>query len=469
MNLDLRAREPNEAASIRCRHFLRAVSGPLGADIGHIEDVEFVGTGDMPSCFSVSDLAAASIGAAGLAVAELERSTFGKSSPVQVNLRLASLWFGWSIRPVGWKLPAPWDPIAGDYPTADGWIRLHTNAPHHRAAALVVLGVSAEKSEVERAVVSWNAETLETAIVENGGCAAAMRSTSVWADHDQGQRVREEPAVAIQTIEEGGRLVWQPTREKPLHGLRILDLTRVLAGPVATRFLAGFGADVLRIDPPAWDEPAVVPDVTLGKRCARLDLRETTGRDQFVQLLSQAHVLVHGYRADALEAIGLGAEACRRIRPGLVDVSLNAYGWSGPWRNRRGFDSLVQMSTGIAEAGMRAFGKDRPTPLPVQALDHATGYLMAAAVIRGVTQNLVTGRGYEAKASLAGTAEILLNGPAGRLAASFEAARDDDYSQELERTSFGPALRLKGPLLIGGKAMQWEKPAAALGSSSATW
>jgi crotonobetainyl-CoA:carnitine CoA-transferase CaiB-like acyl-CoA transferase len=164
--------------------------------------------------------------------------------------------------------------------------------------------------------------------------------------------------------------------------------------------MAGFGADVLRIDPPTWDEPGVVPEVTLGKRCARLDLRSSADRAIWLELLRRADVLVHGYRADALDNLGLDARTRRDIRPGLVDVSLNAYGWSGPLRNRRGFDSLVQMSAGIADAGMRLLAKDRPTPLPFQALDHATGYLLAAAVVRGLTQRIATGRGFEARASL---------------------------------------------------------------------
>jgi crotonobetainyl-CoA:carnitine CoA-transferase CaiB-like acyl-CoA transferase len=152
-----------------------------------------------------------------------------------------------------------------------------------------------------------------------------------------------------------------------------------------------------------------------------------------------------------------------------VDVCLNAYGWSGPWRNRRGFDSLVQMSSGIADTGMRVFGKDRPTPLPVQALDHATGYLMAAAVIRGLTQRITTGCGFEAKASLASTAALLIDCPAAKLDADFKPAADDDWSAELELTSFGAARRLRAPIQVGGASMRWERPAGALGSSVADW
>jgi CoA-transferase family III len=410
----------------RTQRFLTTISRDLGIASEITVNVRISETGNLPSVFAVSDFATASVAAAAAAVAELVATRFGSTPPVVVSRRLSSLWFGWSLRPDGWTLPPAWDPIAGDYQTADGWIRLHTNAPHHRDAALSVLGVSADKSKVSRAVADWEADALEAAVVENKGCAAAMRSITMWRTHAQGESAACEAlmaAVATDDIRDSSIL---SAPHRPLQGIRVLDLTRVLAGPVATRFLAGFGADVLRIDPPTWDEPGVVPEVTLGKRCARLDLRSSTDRAIWLELLRRADVLVHGYRADALDNLGLDARTRRDIRPGLVDVSLNAYGWSGPWRNRRGFDSLVQMSAGIADAGMRLLGKDRPTPLPVQALDHATGYLMAAAVVRGLTQRIATGRGFEARASLARTAQLLVSEPARIVTGDLAPAAEDD-------------------------------------------
>jgi hypothetical protein len=451
------------------RQLLSRMWGALGGDAAIIDHLELVGSGDLPSAFAVSGLAAAAVGAAAAAVAELIATESGGLPSVTIDRRLASLWFGWSIRPEGWTLPNAWDPIAGDYAAADGWIRLHTNAPHHRAAALEVLNVPAERNQVEHAVRIWNAEALETAVVNRGGCAAVMRSTEAWLRHPQGLTVAAEPVVACRSTDDLDTSGWLPTPDRPLRGLRVLDLTRVLAGPVATRFLASFGADVLRIDSPTWNEPGVVPDVTLGKRCARLDLRDRSGLSQLQHLLSQAHVLVHGYRADALEAIGLDVDTRRRLRPGLVDVCLNAYGWNGPWRNRRGFDSLVQMSSGIAETGMRLFEKDRPTPLPVQALDHAAGYLMAAAVARGLTDRLASGRGFEGKTSLARTAALLIDGPTGTLDTELAPAGDHDWCDEREQTAFGAARRLRPPVQIAGAPMYWDRPAVALGSSPAQW
>ncbi|MBS0420318.1 MAG: CoA transferase [Proteobacteria bacterium] len=443
------------------REFLAAMWHGLGGSAEVLDRVSFVGTGDLPSVFAVADFAAAAIGAAGAAMAELMGARFGDLPRVIVSSRLASMWYAWSIRPEGWTMPGPWDPVAGDYRTADGWIRLHTNAPHHREAALRVLGAPGDKEKVAQIVSGWRADELENAVIQAGGCAATMRSLDSWKQHAQSQSL---PG-SIETSLDRNDLAWSPTPSRPLQGLRVLDLTRVLAGPVATRFLAGFGAQVLRIDSPTWDEPGVVLEVTLGKRCARLDLRDATHRARFNQLLSQAHVLVHGYRADALANLGLGPAERRAIRPGLVDVCLNAYGWSGPWMKRRGFDSLVQMSAGIADEGMRVLGKDRPTPLPVQALDHATGYLMAAAVIRGLSTN----SGFRARASLAGTAELLVSRRPAAPISSVVSATEADWNDEPELTALGPARRLRPPVQIGETVMRWERPAATLGSAAPEW
>lgn len=425
-------------------------------------------SGNLSSAYPVTALAAASIGTAAQALAELMSLQFGICPAVAVDRRLASLWFGTSLRPQDWQVPAVRDPVTGDYQASDGWIRLHTNAPHHLAAALSVLKTKASHDDVAEAVRHWQAGDLEEAIVQAGGCAALMRSRQEWAAHAQGIAVKSEP---LFHIEEGsaaaaGRLVATPLR--PLAGLKILDLTRVLAGPVSTRFLAAYGAQVLRIDPPSWTEPGMVPEVTLGKRCAMLDLRIATQLEALKKLLAQADVIVHGYRADALEQLGMGQQARQAIRPGLVDVSLNAYGWTGPWKNRRGFDSLVQMSNGIACTGMRHFGTDKPRPLPVQALDQATGYLMAAAVLHGLAHRHRTGLGRISRLSLARTGELLASQTQDEDTA-LEPETDADSAAETELTDWGPAKRLKPPCELAGVPMQWDHPASALRSSLAQW
>jgi hypothetical protein len=453
------------------RTFLATLCDGVGLAGDSLARVELTGSDSLPSVFAVTDFATAAIATATLALTEFMQARFGVAPRATVDRRLSSLWFGWTFQPQGWTRQSPWDAVAGDYASADGWIRLHTNAPHHRDAALAVLGVPADREAVARAVRGWSAQDLETAVVQNKGCAAAMRSLAAWAEHPQGRVVATQPLVHVTTTDDEaeGETASGAHPERPLRGVRVLDLTRVLAGPIATRFLAGFGADVLRVDPPDWDEPGVVPEVTLGKRCTRLDLRDASQRATFDALLREADVLVHGYRADALERLGFGAAERRRIRPGLVDVALNAYGWDGPWRNRRGFDSLVQMSSGIADAGMRVLGKERPTPLPVQALDHATGYVMAAAVLRGLTRRVTTGRGYEARTALACAAHALVSGPSARSTAELPAPTDSEWSTAIEQTGFGPVRRLVPAVSVDGAPMRWDRPAARLGSSPPAW
>ena len=448
---------------------LQEIWGAIGGTPSEDPTIEMAGAGSLPSVFAVSDLAAASVGAASLAVAELITTRHGRRPAARVDRRLASLWFGTSLRPIGWKVPPTWDAIAGDYRTADGWIKLHTNVPAHREAALAALGVAATKEAVAEAVVRWPSDELETAIVRKGGCAAALRSSAAWSEHPQGRAVAAEPLFHLTTTDNGPEPGWRIPRERPLGGVRVLDLTRILAGPIATRFLAGLGAEVLRIDPPWWEEPGIVPEVTLGKRCARLDLREEAGRARLRELLAGADIFVHGYRPDALARIGLDAARRRELRPGLVDVSLDAYGWTGPWAKRRGFDSLVQMSSGIAEAGMERMRRDRPTPLPVQALDHATGYMLATAAVRGLVERLRSGRGSETRCSLARTAALLVQHPADPAAEPIRPEDAGDLTEATEATTWGPARRLRPPATIDGAPLAWERPAGSLGSAEPVW
>ena len=432
-------------------------------------DAQITGAGALPSVYPVTDFAAASIAAAGLAAADLIEARGHARPAVAVDRRLASLWFKGTVRPQGWELPPAWDAVAGDYQTADGWIRLHTNAAHHRRAVLRVLGVPAERAEVARAVARWQAGALENAAVDAGGCAAEMRGCAAWAAHNQGSAVAREPVLHNLATPAAPKPVWPDNPARPLAGIRVLDLTRVLAGPAATRFLAGLGADVLRIDPPDWEEASLLAEMTLGKRCARLDLRTRQGRGIFERLLVSSDVLVHGYRSDALELIGLGMERRRMLNPGLVDVALDAYGWNGPWRTRRGFDSLVQMSSGIAHAGMVRYGKDRPTPLPVQALDYGAGYLLAAAALNGLTRRLTGGGGSQMRTSLARMAALLVSGAEEAGEAPEAREMPGDFDEKIEMTAWGPALRLKPPVAIAGAPLRWDISAGELGMAKAEW
>ncbi|MFN8016746.1 MAG: CoA transferase [Acidimicrobiales bacterium] len=394
----------------------RSLWHDLGGDPQLAEATTFTGSaGALASPFDVTGFASACVAAAATAVAELAALRRGSPAPaVVVDREAASAAFRYEAlaRPEGWELPPVWDPVAGDYEAADGWIRLHTNYAHHLDAVLAVLGVPAERSEVAAAVARWKADELEAAVVGAGGCAAAMRTEEAWDRHPAGVATAgERPMVLAADLPgsaTGPTLAELAPGGGPLAGVRVLDLTRVIAGPTGTRYLAAHGADVLRIDPPGFDEvPALLPEVTAGKRCAALDLRSDVGRDRFGSLVAEAHVVVGGLRPGAMAGLGWAPEDLRRLNPTLVTVTHDASGWSGPWAGRRGFDSLVQMSTGIAATGQEVAGAARPTPLPAQALDHGVGHLVAAAACRGLMRLLRDGVAGDARGSLVGAANVV--------------------------------------------------------------
>jgi hypothetical protein len=444
---------------------LRSLWTALGGPAGTVECAELVGATDgLPSAYGVGDAAAAQVAAATLAVAEVQAARAG--SPVgRVFVDgphvVAAFRSERYLRAVDWTLPPLWDPIAGDYETQNGgWIRLHTNYPNHRDAALRVLAASCDRSVVARSVLTWDADTLEGAVVQEGGCAARMRTVDEWRDHPQGAAVAAEPLVHLDTHSDGSEPLPLPPLRKgqaPLAGVRVVDLTRVIAGPVCTRFLAGYGADVVRIDPPGFEEPAgLVADSLAGKRRLTLDLREPNDRRAFERLLADSHVLVCGYRRDALARLGYSFEELRASRRGLAIAALDAYGWTGPWRGRRGFDSLVQMSCGIAARGAQVAGVARPTPLPAQALDHGTGYLLAAAVCRALARQLASSDVTTARLSLARTARWLVDlGETGDAAGRDFTPADAAPWLGSAQTSWGPVERVRCPGRIEGFAPTW--------------
>jgi crotonobetainyl-CoA:carnitine CoA-transferase CaiB-like acyl-CoA transferase len=281
-------------------------------------------------------------------------------------------------RPAG----AGFAPLSRFWRTADGWVRTHANYPWHRAALLRELGVPEDADAVAAALAERRARDVEEGVFAAGGVAAAVRSSDEWREHPQGRALAAEPLIARRVVGDA------PPRTRiesdlPVRGVRVLDLTRVIAGPVCTRFLAALGADVLRIDRPQRpDMPPGTADTLLGKRSAFADLGTRDGLDVLHGLLDTADLLVHGYRPGSLDRFGLGFEHLAERHPGLVVVFLDAWGRGGPWSGRRGFDSIVQAAAGIA-VGESPDGA-RPGVLPCQLLDHGTGYLAAAAALDGL-------------------------------------------------------------------------------------
>ena len=428
----------------------------------------------LPSVYHVSELASASIGAASLAVAEFAAARSGETPrAVSVEREHAASAFACEryLAALGWELPAVWDPLAGDYASRDGFIRLHTNYTYHRDAVLSVLGTGTEREQVQKAVSAWQGEALESAVVAAGGCAAALRSPAEWRAHPQGRAVATEPLFAREQRACAGFGTLPEVPGRPLSGVRVLDLTRVIAGPICTRFLASYGADVLRIDPPGFEEvSALLCEVTTGKRRAALDLKAPVDRARFEALLTTAHLLVHGFRADALPRLGYDHARLRELNPDLSIVTHDAYGFTGPWSTRRGFDSLVQMSCGIAWRGREAEGAQIPRPLPVQALDHATGYLLAANACRALTLRARDRQASFVRTSLARVARLLMElGDDADPRASGLSASQVERWQERADTSFGRVRRVRCPGGIDGIDAYWTRSAGPLGSDPAEW
>jgi hypothetical protein len=433
----------------------------LGGPAPLVEQVSFYGrSAGLPSNLRVDVLANATIAVAALAIAELWSRRIEKPvRAVRVDRRLAAAAFRCErlLKPQGWTLPDRFDPIIGDYAAKDGWIRLHTNYRHHRDAAVRVLGVAPEREAVAAAVRRCEAAELESAIVAAGGCAAALRTQEEWRRHPQGSAVAAEPIVAWD-----GRCsprAMDASAQAPLAGVRVLDLTRVIAGPVGSRYLAAHGAEVLRIDPPQLEEmTGLLPETTLGKRCAALDLGKPAGRQSFERLVSGADLLMHGYRPGALEALGYSDERLRTLNPALAIVCHDAYGWSGPWARRRGFDSLMQMSSGIAHPR----NDGAPTPLPAQALDHGTGYLLAAAACRALSEGRARSR-----LSLARTARLLVD--LGENPSACPELGDAAELFERNDTAWGPVLQVRCAGGIDGFEPRWAVSAGPTGQHEARW
>src|ERR1700719_2102579 len=313
----------------------------------------------LPSSFRVAAAAQASIAAAGIAAAQVWKLRSGQSQDVAVDMRHAVVECRSEryLRVDGKPPPPAWDAIAGIYKTRDQrFVRLHTNFPHHRDAVCKVLNCKPEREDVQAALLQWDGEAFETAAYAGGCVVALMRSHEEWSALPHARALAELPPISIEKIGEAGPKPW-PTGGRPLAGLRVLDLSRVIAGPVAGRTLAAHGADVLLISGP--DLPAIpwlTIDTGRGKLTGFLDLKREQGRAGLLDLLAGADIFSQGYRPSALANLGFSPEEAARINPGIIFVSLSAYGHAGPWAERRGFDSLVQTATGFNHAEGQAAG-----------------------------------------------------------------------------------------------------------------
>ncbi|MGV9991030.1 CoA transferase [Streptomyces sp. NPDC003374] len=480
---------------------IKSAWSALGGDPAALSRLALVEReGALAARLPVRELARACVGACALAAAELAAVRAGRSGPPAVRVddgAVATAFVSERHLLVDGRAPVSFAPLSQFWHTADGWVRTHANYPHHRRRLLAALGLpeQADPDRVGAVLAERSALGVEEAVHAAGGLAFALRTTAEWSAHPQGAAVAAGPLVGRERPDTAGPRVLARLRDTPLlpaAGVRVLDLTRVIAGPVATRTLALLGADVLRLDAPHLPELADQhADTGFGKRSATLDL--AAARAALEELIAAADVVVTGYRPGALDRFGLSPEALTERRPGLVVAQLSAWGTSGPWRGRRGFDSLVQAATGIA---VLEGTPGRPGALPAQALDHGTGHLLAAAVLRALTEQSSEGGSRVVRLSLARTASWLLSaaertepavtepgagrkdgasrraGPSREPGPSREAAgpyeRPDRWLGERD-SRLGRLRYALPPVAFDGGPGDWAHPPTPWGSDPARW
>lgn len=438
------------------------IGGPTDAD-----DVTRTGTSTgLAAVLPVEALAMASVSAAGRAAAAW--SGVPASEVVVDAARVGSSFRADQLIRIAGVTPSRFAPLSGFLAAADGWVRTHANYRHHRARLLAALGIEDRddtggdvRERLAAAIAERPAREIEEAVTAHDGIAAAVRTRREWLAEPAGAAVAGESLVDVIRRDPHGRRgpLQRSMRRNHPRRARVLDMTRVLAGPVATRTLALVGADVLRVDPPNLPELAAQHvDTGIGKRTTVLDARSP----EFRTLLEDADILVTGYRPDGVTRLGLDPAALLAEHPDLVVVRLDAWGWSGPWAGRRGFDSIVQAACGIADLT----GHDgAPGALPAQALDYATGYLAAATALLGLAERPETG-GSVRDLALARTADWL-----------FATGSMPDPPTSSAPVDDAPALRqplgddevAPPALILPAHSGLWSEPAHPIGSDPPRW
>ncbi|GAA4335749.1 CoA transferase [Pigmentiphaga soli] len=370
--------------------------------------VEFSGSDPVyRTPYKVSTAGAAALGAMAIAMADIRALQTGTRPAVAIDVHgaTASLRSSKYVRVDG-NPPPRRKAVTGFYPATNGrWNYFHCNHLPHEQALLRVLGVPADKARVAAAAAGWDAFALETAVHEAGGLAPVVRTPEEWQALPNTRALEAEPLVDIRKTGDSAPTPLPQGGGRALSGLKVLDLTRVLAGPTCARLLAESGADVLKITCPRHpDSEGLEWDTGYGKRRLTLDIATPDGKAAFAELVKGCDVLSQAYRPGALAGLGFGPDQARALRPGIVYVSLNAYGYTGDWNMRRGFDTAVQSASGMAYVSGRG---QEPQFTPVSALDYIAGYLMTFGALVALRRRHEEGGSYAVNVSLARCAQWL--------------------------------------------------------------
>ncbi|MGZ5090202.1 MAG: CoA transferase [Burkholderiales bacterium] len=413
------------------------------------------------------------IAATGLAAADLWALKTGRRQRVRVDGRAAAAALRSSryLRINGEKPAEDPEKITGFYQLRDGrWMYLHCNFFNLRERNLAVLGAPAKQDAVAEAVAKWDGLELEKAIFEAGGCGGFVRSEEEWRRLPQAQTAARLPLLEIIRIGDAPPRAL-PEGDRPLSGVRMLDLTRVLAGPTCARTLAEHGADVLRVtrEDLADSGPSDF-DTGIGKLNSHLDLRNPAEADTLQDLIRTCDVFSQSYRPGALARRGLSPEALAKVRPGIVYVTLSAWGHEGPWRDRRGYDTVVQSANGMAYCG----DTQRPAFLPVSAQDYIAGYLLAYGAMVALGRRVREGGSWFVRASLAGAGHWIrehgLLDPSEYQKAHQELPADELQSLLMHHDSpIGRITHLSPIVQMSETPARWSRPAVPRGYHPAVW
>ena len=342
--------------------------------------------------------------------------------------------------------------------------------PHHHDGALKLLGCEGTRDAVAAAVGTWKAGDLENAFAAAGLPTGMVRSRDEWQAHPQGAEVATLPLLEVVKI---GEAPPEPpgAGSRALSGIRVLDLTRVIAGPVCGRTLAAYGADVLVVSSRHLPNLlGLVVDTGFGKLSTSLDLREAGDAEQARALLRDADVFCQSYRPGALARLGLAPEDAARIRPGIVYVTLSAFSHAGPWRERRGFETIIQSVSGMAQEQGMAVGAEGPQHLPAQVVDHGTGYLAAFGAQVALARRAREGGSYLVRVSLAQTGRWVdaLGRVDGRRTRDLSLDDVQDLIADMD-SPFGPLRHVVPAARLSETPAFWSRPSVPLGTHAPAW
>jgi crotonobetainyl-CoA:carnitine CoA-transferase CaiB-like acyl-CoA transferase len=425
----------------------------------------------LPTRFRVGEAAAAVLAAQAVAAADLWCLRGGAPQRIELDVRAAAaslLSFAFQ-RVAGVTIPREPRPTTALYRARDGrWIHLHGGFASG-AGTLALLGCADEAGAIAEAVSRWDSQALEHALAERGLCGAMLRSADEWRTHPQGIALARGPVVELVRIGDAPPEPLPSPAARPLAGVRVLDLTRVLAGPTCARTLAEHGAEVLHVRSPRlpFVEPFVI-DTNPGKRSCYLDLERPDDTDRLRALVRNADVFSQGYRLGAFARRGFGPEALAEMRPGIVMVSIDCYGHQGPWAARPGWEQLAQTVSGMAHEHA---GESAPALIPAAVNDYTTGYLAALGALAALARRAVEGGSWHVRVSLTRTAMWIMalpRTPAEASPAGVDVAAIAPWFIEMD-TAWGRLRRL-GPIArMSATPPRWDRPPARLGSDAPGW